>query len=488
MIFEDLLLECKSLYDLVAVAMWKLGPDFNLMELQDEFDKQPIDSMLIAYKNNRLSNGFRRSIVILENNLKEYLSTLVDITDACYYLIIGIDRIISQDKNIIVNKFINYNDYRALNSNYLKTRVYIYKLPDYYILHTINEAMIENGQSYGLRNKIENNKDNYMLKNIKVCFEEDLRGFDILFKTLSPNNYISKSMCFNNRLNIAISPFVCHPLYEILKQKNNDKEFWFTEAIGYGRSENYSDRYFKILKKALLSSAHIIMFPEMILTEEICHQIEKEIKSLKIVDDKIIVAGTISREGTNKCLVYNNKGQLLFEQHKTFAFYDSHSGLGERLKTNKKIIVLDIEYIGRILIYICRDINYEKLQSVGKLIGANFILMPAYSRALDIASSAKQLAFDDLCITAMANSCSAFNQNQSVNDFVKSHKDMAIGAIVLPSKMCNGNRDGYTKLYKCDEHCRKCEHECLLYQLDMQFDEIEQYSNTISCKVDINRI
>lgn len=486
--YVELIKEYKNAYDVIAVSAYFLTVDFNIGKLDDFADVSSTDRLMTRYRNTKNELGQILSITKLTEELITYSTECILTSDAHYRLIRQLDAFINHSKNTIHN--IMKQEYRALNTNYKETGVFIFKKADSFIIDCINQTICDKN-GYGLRRPKEHKNGMYNLDTIKICYREELQGMEVIFKTIPKNNTISNQLINDKKLYVALCPFVANPLQDILKQETSKNTFWFTEAINYGKTEEYINRYFTNLTNALLSKADIIVFPEMLLTEEICEQLPARIQELKIMDTKIIVAGTLSRMGKNTCLVYNNFGKLLLYQTKKHAYKDRKSNLLEKIETNHIISILDIEYLGRLLVYICKDIDFGKMNAIGKLLENNIILMPTYSKSLDIETSASTKALEELCITFMSNSCSAFNYYHSVEEYVNdiNRYKRAIGAVIFPAKTKDGQRAMHIYNYCQDKQCINCHKSCSFFMVEMNFNESAFYDNdSLSCVVDINRL
>lgn len=86
---------------------------------------------------------------------------------------------------------------------------------------------------------------------------------------------------------------------------------------------------------------------------------------------------------------------------------------------NKSFAILEIEQIGRIGIGICKDLINEEIKLFHKYIGTDILIVPAYTKSMDLQASAEELSKEYNCIVVVVNACSAIEDGteKSKSDF-----------------------------------------------------------------------
>lgn len=478
--------ECINAFDIMALTYKYLlelddSEKYNITSLDEDIIKEIIDEY---HQNNYFDHI--NSILNLEKKILEVNDGKIT-PNMMYNLLKHLD--LSVDVNIEMNLSPkSIKNYTFLNFNYDDIGIFICHNSEFNILKEANGLNI-------FRKSIGNNIHNfYDSKKVIFLKEEQLFDFNLKILTLKKDNTISKNLLSEHTLNVALSPFICNHYEDFLEFDNNNYFFWFKNALGYGAEDDYADRYFKILDKSLHSNAQIIMFPEIILTEKIYEKLSKHIQEAKIVENKIIIAGTISRYGDNRCIVYDNHGKELFAQYKKTSFsLKMKDGriLQEKINKNNNINILDIQNLGRIFIFICKDLNNANLNHLLTSLKGNFIFVPAYSPSDDIISRGKSLSSEQLCFVFIINSCSAFNESKEkcdnfVKENIKCRRD--IGTVIMPGIEGMSTREKAVFRLSLNQKCYNCEKICSPYLVTIKFDEFEKINNLYTCKMVEQRI
>lgn len=486
---EQYLEKCFNLYDVVAVAYYFIQK-YDVIDITGE-KEEIIENLIHNYTINNLVEGHIYAMQQIISQLSKLTSDNIITVNMLYELIKKIDKTINPHNEEYINSC-SFKRYKCLNDNASTLQVYVFENSDQFVINKINGKM-NDLLLKELRKKQIGHIDYFSFQNIIVCTSLDIENFDLEFIEIGLSNTITEKIIVQGNLKIVVCPFICNHIDDLMIMNYDKFGFWFEKSCGFGASKVYEERYFEILKKALHTEASLIVFPEMILNENICEKISYVIDNENINETKIIIAGTISRNCQNKCLVYNQFGELLFEQYKKqpFEFMKDSTGLKEKLIRNNKISILDIQYLGRIFIYICKDIMNIKLNNVLDRLDGNFLLLPTYSNSMDVYAKSGGIASQEQCFVVGANSCSALNQSNIVSSqFYLKHNLKEIAFITIPGKCKSGKRQSIDLPYKIDSNCQNCEKCCDLFMINMQFNDIiEYYSNELySCKVNINRI
>lgn len=220
-----------------------------------------------------------------------------------------------------------------------------------------------------------------------------------------------------------------------------------------GKDKTLKQRYDKILSQCNSDDIDFLIFPEMLITENILDNLKKKYKNKNL----LAFWGSFWKDMTNRCVVTGPGGQALLSYDKKIGFdlkdkivYSEHL-----MQKIKKIpyTVLDIESLGRVGVCICRDLTYQEVYNLHACLETNFLIVPAFSESMDIYTGAEELAKKGKCIVILANACSAFYNK---------HKDKTrneLGFLVAPAKEGN-SRSVYKKTYGNNLCRNKCKSLC----------------------------
>lgn len=481
-----------DLFDIMARAYKEIMP-YNCNDIARSYFPGNYNSIFKAIKIycENLYDGEEYSI----NNLKSELQQIIEHSDVdklyfvYYSIIMGIDQNVKYNFKRSKNGEI-FNNYQSLNKN-SRIGVSVYVKINKSIINTIDEnirnyEMEISGelQKTGLRprytynpNSINCNLDNYI-----ILGNNELGDYEICIHELIDNDILYNRINSSGQVKIGIVPFIDQNIESFLEVETNEKSFWIK-----GVKEEYKDIFIERFKKhidtLLNENVDFIIFPEMLLIKEVVDIIEEYIWDLNQADTKIILLGSIYENYSNSCNVYNNFGELIFKQHKktSFIYNDKYKELLNN--SDKKIHVIDIDGIGRIFTFICKDLSNEELMKVPKQLDADIIMFPAFSGSLDMEQFSCSFSAQNNCINIFANACAAFGKKDERVSIEVKKNNKKIGYTTLPAKK-ERKSNSTIKYYNFTTNCEECCNICHPRILSINMNNIVYEDDTYSCEME----
>lgn len=355
----------------------------------------------------------------------------------------------------------------ALNSNYNQTKIAIMKKIDCSWEHRLIGTSLQG-----------------ILNNFYYVDYNNLDELDI-------NNYLVDPSCLSfaqrETIKIAISPLTGDNVLRI--SEPYQKENLSTRAMqSYFRVEGINGE--NIIQSMVIENiieagkkdANLLVFPEMLGTENMLDTTLKKLKSLKgvknipdlIVFPSIWLKSIDDTCNTNSAAVIFKGKEIIFKQRKYGDFhYKDNQGQNIYEDINytkcakKEFNVLHIEGIGRICIIICYDLLEEDTRD--KLIQnvyPTLVCCPSFSTGAFNFLILQEKYFSQNCNLVWCNTCSAKHIRGNIDNFE------FVGAITLLSKdMDLGNtKNNYEGVKKCNKKvCNKC-----LYYADIPLSKKER--------------
>lgn len=192
-----------------------------------------------------------------------------------------------------------------------------------------------------------------------------------------------------------------------------------------------------ILEKCIQEGYQVVVFPEFICSPAVHDAIQKYLENYRRRSGKLllVVAGTgwykdKDGKGNNILKVYDYNGKLIGEQYKHAAFHKEgeiisseqdtdgittgiRSGSSEMLsEPGKKLLILDVQGIGRIAFAVCRDICDDAPENLTTRVlydfDPDFVFVPAWSSSIQRGFESKFGVFADKgIISVLCNACEA---------------------------------------------------------------------------------
>lgn len=480
-----------NLFDLMALCIGFLYQKIRNEDIDfwDIFNKcsndlnMEVSTPLDIYMDNIKYDMENECLAALKRQLYEILTGSIDLCGASICIILWMDnhkeptygsnhvytytslniqfddiRIIPRFKENWLNEFSNKHktgDYELLRDSSLTNYPEIEKLICQYII--FDKEMI----------------GRYTLKIIHL-------GMDHVFvKKLNERKKKRQTMSF------ALFPVLYTDFIDYLKIKESEDEvpslqhMRSFEILGMEISkEKYlKSRYEKIFERCRGKDIDFLVFPELMITENIFDEFRKH-TNLK----SIIFWGSIWKNRENKCNITSPTGDILSSYSKKvgYEYKDKKSGKtymeGITMKKPAEYVIIDVEGVARIGICICRDLTFEQAREIFKYVETNILIVPAYSPSRDLYGYAEELAKLNRCIVFTVNSCSAFYDPEAPN---KSCKET--GFVVMPAKQGKSSRAVYKRVYGNEDCVSNCGAYCTgkLFTLDFSECLCEQGIKTV---------
>lgn len=241
-------------------------------------------------------------------------------------------------------------------------------------------------------------------------------------------------------LRIAMIPLTADNDYIDFLEKEN---FIYVKTVKH--TEKYKIRIINILEKLKTEKVDIVVFPEMVMTEDILLHIRHYLHYNKGYFT-LIIAGSIWMNNKNQCAIVSGDGIELLRQLKLNRYHKSISigrdGNNEGIdisSENRYINILDINHLGRIATPICADFIAENYFNELEKTGVNFAFIPAYTPQLhQFKTKAERLGYANYGCSFVCNCCIPIVNSK---DRVKLNEnvDISICFVPLKGKYINGS-------------------------------------------------
>lgn len=467
-----------NIYDLFALCC-----SYILLETQkteydfQAFDDSKYDDMydtIEEYIFNKMNIGEYNAFEELRKQMITFFQPKANI-EKCFAIVQLIDELIEEE---LYDGFVKKKGVISYSSLSLRYSNQVCVIPKR------QETFVEKGELV-YKEKTKDNFDLFRNKHDCPCCELDrttnrymicnkymIDKYPFVIHRFSETHPISRHFKDRQRIKIAIFPFTNEKMEDILNIRFKKKSFYISEMYDMARRQ-LQQRYKMIYEKCLHKDIDFLVFPEMLMTEDIMAQVE-----IKEGAPQIIVNGSIWDSLSNKSIVTDGNLEEIFSYCKKEPFI--HEVEGNKytehldLTKNKEYNLLEIPKIGRIGICICKDLLNEDVKMFHKYLGTNLLIVPAYTASNDLQSSARNLSEEFNCVVVVANSCSAIAK--------ENNKKKSIGFLTLPAKN-KTMRTSLVKEYKKNECADKCVEECCGRLFSIFFDQTEQHDGIISFKV-----
>lgn len=331
------------------------------------------------------------------------------------------------------------------------------------------------------------NSINAKLKNYFFIDQAQI-GVDLVQYKNDKNFNMRKNIEKNSILRFALFPTINHNLSDLLDISFDDEKLLFS-INGYHNDciENeLIKRFEKCFESILNQNVDVVVFPEMLLSERILEQIQKKIKKTRSISlPQIIVLGTIWKNNSNQCVILDNRGTIIFKQHKQTPFVYDNIYTENLENQDNKINFFDIDGFGRIFTFICKDIMEPEMRNICRKMEGDYVILPAFTNSLDLVDPTKEMASEFWCTTIMCNSCSAFCNKDNKTTDCQTNKQ--IGFITVPSKNKN-KRDSRIEEYFFTDTCNSDHSHCRGFMCDISYNDFVSTQEITSQNVSIYNI
>lgn len=467
------------IYDLMALCCSFIFKEYERNPIEfNEFDDEKyneIYDMLDDYCEMRKYEGEAKAFIKLRENIIEFMKPDID-AEKCFAIVKYIDDLIEPE---IYGSLMGGNHivkYTSLNHNYLDC-VKIIPVMEKTLLSRGNNELCDNNYSFfrDRRDSEWSPLDREML-NYMIWNEEYIKKYPVQIYHYDHMSQVVDHFRKKNNIVIGIVPF-SNEKTEKLLDIYYEKKLFFINGLKEDAIEKLKTRYVDICKRAEKEGIDLLIFPEMLMSDTIIASKEKKEGKR---NPYVIINGSIWEDKMNRSVVTDGNGNQILNYLKKEPFIYRHDNVEYKewldKEKNKEYCILEIEGIGRIGIGICKDLINENVKLFHKYIQTNMLLIPAYSKSMDLLASAEELSKEYNCIVVVANACSALEEKKLERE------EDRVGFITLPAKK-GTDRSAIILRYYRNECREECASKCVGKKIIIDFSNSNMYENKKSYNV-----
>lgn len=312
--------------------------------------------------------------------------------------------------------------------------------------------------------------------NYMIWDKEHIEKYPLWIYRLDENNPITKHFYDREKIIFGIVPFTNKNIKDLLAVKYEKRGFYI-EQMYENAEEELKNRYENICSRCENEDIDFLVFPEMLMTEKIISSIKGKSKRQSPC---IIVNGSIWKDFMNKTIITDGKGETIFSYYKKepFKFQKEDKEYKECLDQSKngEYSIMEIEGLGRIGVGICKDLISEDVKLFHKYVGTDILIIPAYTKSMDLQASAEELSQEYNCVVVVANACSA------LDGIKREVSNKRIGFITLPAK-CDTDRSRIILRYMQNNCTEECECKCTGKKVIIDFCNTKVYEDKVSYEI-----
>ena len=482
--FKEELILANNIYDIMAIAYIHTDKNENFNNFVQDNEFKPLLSRYLETNIYEPCTAFKS----LKNELYDLYCYKPFSKIDCFNLLIEIDSYIVYDyksSSFLNDSFKTYTSLNLLHTD--KIRIYPVLLTNY--RENLDEKYKEEYKNNYLRKRksFDNLSINCILNNYIIYIPNKYSNYNVIIHELTDYEDFIYSIYHKSTINIALFPITSINIHQLLNiEYTNGKQFSIN-AMNDKIEKYIIDRCGSFIES--LDDIDFLIFPEMLMTESIIESIKVETIKKGI---KFVFCGSIWENGNNICRVLY-EGEEIFQYYKKIPFdlkyseeefkniinncsdnqqlhilnslFNNHIFekneqiiFQEKLKSENNVHIIDINNFGRIMTYICKDIDDDCYMNIPKILQSDFIFLPACTPSTDLKSSAVIFSERYHCATIMCNTCSSLCKNElSLKSRIKNKNH--IGFITTPSKD-NTERSHKINYYNFNENCSNCNNNC----------------------------
>lgn len=470
-----------KIYDLMALCssyiINQCTENIDEILLFDDENYNNIYDAINMYCFEKIDKGYKKAFSELKDYLKECLINEITI-EKCYAIVKYIDELVEVEIDASLLGKEDVIVYSSMNEQYTDSVKIIPKLKNT-ILNRGELEFLENNESekplFRERRKYMCSVLDAFMVNYMIWNKENILRYPFKIFRFNRISIFSKYFYDKKQICFGISPLTNKSLDELFEIRYKGSTFYIDHMHKAAEKElkkRYENIFFNCTQN---EDIDFLIFPEMLITEEIMSSLKahKRSESRPIV----IINGSIWKDKINKTLITDDEGMKILEYAKKEPFKYRYAGkeYTEWLdqSRNKEYTILEIEGIGRIGVAICKDLVNEDVKLFHKAMETDILIVPAYTKSMDLQTSAENMSEEYHCIVVVANACSALRGK------VDGEK---IGFVSLPAK------NGAQRTSKVIEYNRNicesnCETLCLGKKILIKFLETEMTREGISFEV-----
>lgn len=504
--FAEELKKARNIYDIMAISYMHILNEVESKDTNLKSNDVSIKQLLAKYIEDKVSIPCKAFIDLKRGLTTLYMMNKFSSSDF-YELLIEIDCHVIYNyrgSSLSDDAFITYPSLNICYNDNIK--IFPMLLVNY--KEQLGKTYLNIYQQNYLRDKksYDTLSINAKLKNYIIYSS---KKYNIFVHELIEYQDFTKQINDKKALNIALFPITSINIHDILNVKYTSDKHFSIDGIK-SEMESLLEKRCKKFIENLDDNIDILIFPEMLMTESIVSSIKGAVKEKKL---PFTFCGSVWKNKDNVCPVLY-EGEEIFRYFKKIPFdlkYDKmefqkivdkckNAGqksllikmlqehdfkekivFQESLKEEFSIHLIDINKFGRIITFICRDIDDDSYMDTAKVLQGDFIVLPACSPSNDLISGAATLSERYHYTTVMCNTCSGMCKNKSSleNKIIKKEN---IGFIVTPSKD-DTSRSHRKTFYSFNEDCKNCEMQCPGYIFTVDMEELFQDISTVALNI-----
>lgn len=478
-IYDLLALCCKCLFDKVGKntdIFWK----FEEENVYDNVYDNAYD-MIESYTCNIQDKGHKKAYELLIRDISLWFQVGASL-EKLYFVIKCIDEQVENDIKCRASKIHGFWKYSSLNELCKDEVKVIPKIRDTFLQNEEGKFILmdPNHNEYSLfrepgecfASSIDELMNNYM-----IWDKRHLEQFPFTIFRVDEDSLLGKHFYHRKKVTIGIVPFTCRKIDDILNIQFEGKMFYI-DNMKQEANDELKERYKNIYTRSRGKDIDFLVYPEMLMSEDIIDSITTE--DLSKDGPKFIINGSIWSNYTNRTITTDLSGSKVFTYYKkcAFKYREKEKKYKEHLDStlNREYVILEIIGFGRIGICICKDLTDENVLLFHKLIKTNILFVPAFSDSFQLENDAVSMASKYNCLTIFANSCAAYSAHW-IND-----ENYDIGFVMIPAKK-DTRSDCYMEKYAAEKCLKFCDNCCNCKLFTLSFNKVRTYDDRFSVEI-----
>ena len=336
------------------------------------------------------------------------ISTLIDKRDFIIPMrtLVKIDAFIHQ---ITVSKDANKICIGPLNSNNEEYYLFL-KKPEGFFTQPFKQENIHVG-----RNTIDYMTDscNSNFKNIVFINKNYLMGYEprVIYYKAEDDSMLS----LKKQIRVAFAPFLQESWF---LAKFDDIKDEFEILPDDSKTIIINNAFTRIIEESDREGANIVVFPELALHPTSEKVLKEYLCNWSFHNLKLCFFGSLWQNMSNTSLLFTASGTLLARQCKKIPYVHYHKEKEKYYRekitvSDKQVMFVDIEGVGRIAYFICADVNAGEIKTLSSVMQVDFIIVSAYTGSTDtMMNSAMNKANESGTATVLCNAYLAASQKE----------------------------------------------------------------------------
>lgn len=476
----DQLKNLDKIYDLLALCSSYIlneisnNPyEFSLFSDEEYFC---VYNAVESYCYDKQQKGHRKAFNELRDFLVSYMKTGITV-EKCFAVVKYIDELVEVEIDYKLLEGKHVIKYSSLNEQYKDNVRIIPKTKESFLVRGNINFMYINEDGFPLfrgRRKCACSSLDRETLNYMIWDKEHIKRYPMCIYRFDEKSPISKHFFDREEIVFGIIPFTNRSGEEIFGIEFCNKTFYINQMNKETEME-LKEKYVDICKRCKKEDIDFLIFPELLMTENIISSIKEKNGIMSL---PIIVNGSIWKDFVNRTIITDGNGKEIatYCKKEPYKFKKGDVEYKEHLdqNKNKEYSVIEIDGLGRIGFGICKDLINEEIKLFHKYVGTDILIIPSFTKSLDLQASAEELSKEYNCIVVVANACSALEKKQK--------SDGKIGFITLPAKL-NSSRAVKNIDYYYDKCCEECRSKCLGKKIAINFLCTQNYPEGLTFEV-----